>query len=216
MNSALRWLQRVDRAPLTRMYIVAPPAHTTCHFLLPKSPGGERRWGRSSRQLLLALRTTHRSRWKDGRFAVEMRTRMRLAWTQRAWTVQTQWLHWNQARSLDERGRAVSLRWRNLGRRVRSVIQMSTFWTDSYRSRIYEYEYDLPGTVSFRPLYGRGARLSTGRYAMEGLRMVVPLPAAARSTVATPYRRFHRVGCGLTRCGRLDSLVASRSILPIC
>lgn len=140
----------VYRRPARSYYVPFPSTHI--------SWGGERRWGTSSRQLLLALRGTHRSRWKNERIAVEMRTRMRLAWTQRAWTVQTQWLHWNQARSLDEWGRAVSLRWRNLGQRVRSVIQLSTFWTDSYRSRMYEYEYDLPGTVSFRPLYGKGVR----------------------------------------------------------
>ena len=38
------------------------------------------------------------------------------------------------------------------------TLHVSRFRTDSYASRIYEYEYDLPGAVSIRPLYGTGWR----------------------------------------------------------
>jgi len=38
------------------------------------------------------------------------------------------------------------------------VLHVSRFRTDSYATRIYEYEADLPGTVSIRPLYGSGWR----------------------------------------------------------
>ena len=38
------------------------------------------------------------------------------------------------------------------------VLHISRFRTDSYATRIYEYEADLPGTVTIRPLYGSGWR----------------------------------------------------------
>ena len=38
------------------------------------------------------------------------------------------------------------------------VLHLSRFFTQSYDARIYEYERDLPGSVSIRPLYGNGWR----------------------------------------------------------
>ena len=48
--------------------------------------------------------------------------------------------------------------------RVRLISQLTvsarwiTFDTDSYDSRIYEFENDLPGVLTIRPLYGKGNR----------------------------------------------------------
>ncbi len=55
-----------------------------------------------------------------------------------------------------EMGGLGSMRFRDLWRSVRYVLHLSRFLTDSYAARIYEYEYDLPGAVSIRPLYGQG------------------------------------------------------------
>jgi len=51
-------------------------------------------------------------------------------------------------------------------RAVNITLHCTRFRTDSYGSRLYEYEYDLPGMVSVRPLYGKGWR----GYALVGLK----------------------------------------------
>lgn len=38
------------------------------------------------------------------------------------------------------------------------ALLVSRFRTASYRTRVYEYEWDLPGTISVRPLFGSGWR----------------------------------------------------------
>ena len=78
-----------------------------------------------------------------------------------------------------ETGGMVSLRGRQQGRRFSAVLHLSRFLTPSYATRVYEFEYDLPGAVSIRPLYGdgwrayillgwrcRGLRI-TGRYRLQ-------------------------------------------------
>ena len=59
------------------------------------------------------------------------------------------------------------------------TLHASRFRTDSWWTRIYEYEVDLPGAVSIRPLYGTGWRgyalvsvtwrgwVLSGRYRMQ-------------------------------------------------
>ena len=65
------------------------------------------------------------------------------------------WWWWGEIqRSRGEWGALGSARyrWRYL------ALHISRFHTDSYATRIYEHETDLPGTVSIRPLYGSGWR----------------------------------------------------------
>ena len=54
---------------------------------------------------------------------------------------------------------SIALRWRR--RRLRWDTLLSLFRTGAYAARIYEYEPQLPGAASIRPLYGEGARLVT-------------------------------------------------------
>ena len=60
-----------------------------------------------------------------------------------------------------ERGTMASVRWRERRESWSCVFHFSRFRTTSYGTRIYEYEYDLPGAVSIRPLYGSGWRFYT-------------------------------------------------------
>ena len=58
----------------------------------------------------------------------------------------------------EEAGLLGGLLWKGTWRWGYAILHFSGFSTDSYSTRIYEYEYDLPGAVSVRPLYGRGRR----------------------------------------------------------
>ena len=59
------------------------------------------------------------------------------------------------------RGGVMSILWRHRWRRMSAVVHLSRFRTGAYAARIYEYEYDLPGAYSIRPLYGNGWRFYT-------------------------------------------------------
>ena len=61
-------------------------------------------------------------------------------------------------RGRDDRGLALSASWHSMGPTVRQTVHVSRFVTDSYAARISEFEHDLPGTVSIRPLSGNGWR----------------------------------------------------------
>ena len=66
-----------------------------------------------------------------------------------------------------ETGGLAALLWKGRWRLVHLVLHFTRFLTDSYYTRIYEYEYDLPGAVSIRPLYGDGWRC----YALAGVKL---------------------------------------------
>ena len=63
------------------------------------------------------------------------------------------------------------------------ILHLSRFKTESYSTRIYEYEHSLPGSVSLPPLYGDGWRV----YAL--LR-----PRSRGTRIALRYRREWRRG----------------------
>jgi len=65
-----------------------------------------------------------------------------------------------------EYGGLAGLLWKSRWRSWCSVFHLTGFRTASYSTRVYEYEYDLPGAVSIRPHYGSGWRL----YALAGVR----------------------------------------------
>lgn len=65
-----------------------------------------------------------------------------------------------------ELGQLVGILAKGGWRAVHIALHGTRFQTDSYASRLYEYEYDLPGMVSVRPLYGKGWR----GYALMGLK----------------------------------------------
>ncbi len=58
-------------------------------------------------------------------------------------------------------GYSASLLWRKHWRENRVIVQLSRFDTPGYHSAIYEYEYDLPGLVTVRPLFGAGWMVSS-------------------------------------------------------
>ncbi|MBI2503190.1 MAG: hypothetical protein HYW07_08135 [Candidatus Latescibacteria bacterium] len=57
-----------------------------------------------------------------------------------------------------EQGRLFSWRASGNWHQLEWTCHLSHFHTSSYASRIYEYERDLPGALSIRPLYGKGWR----------------------------------------------------------
>jgi hypothetical protein len=61
-------------------------------------------------------------------------------------------------RAGDQRGHLYSWRAAGQWRRLKWTCHLSRFRTSAYASRLYEYEYELPGALSIRPLYGRGWR----------------------------------------------------------
>ena len=83
--------------------------------------------------------------------------RLRLDLERGNWTLQAQGLRLFIADRRDEWERALALRWRLRQAWGSATLHGSQFHTHSYASRLYEY--DVPGTVSVRPLYGEGWRL---------------------------------------------------------
>ena len=69
------------------------------------------------------------------------------------------------------RGAALGLGSRRRTPRGEWSLQATRYRTGGYAARIYEYERDLPGSVSIRPLYGDGWRVC----ALGGLRLDGPL-----------------------------------------
>lgn len=69
-----------------------------------------------------------------------------------------------EGRRLQGKGKAAAwgrlFSWRAAGQwqRLEWTCHLSRFHTSAYASRLYEYEYDLPGALSIRPLYGKGWR----------------------------------------------------------
>jgi len=55
-------------------------------------------------------------------------------------------------------GLAASISLKGKGRGLDYALLLTRFTTDSYGARLYEYEWDLPGTISVRPLFGAGWR----------------------------------------------------------
>lgn len=74
--------------------------------------------------------------------------------------------HLGRSPGEDEGGGVLGMLWKGQGKRGYCVVHFTGFSTESYFSRLYEYEYDLPGAVSIRPLYGRGWR----GYALVGVK----------------------------------------------
>ena len=70
-----------------------------------------------------------------------------------AWRGRGEWVRWHRAERA-EWGLLGSVRFKTRW----LTLHVSRFRTDSYWTRIYEYEVDLPGAVSIRPLYGTGWR----------------------------------------------------------
>ena len=92
-------------------------------------------------------------RWRDGRLHIENYRKGRLDLDRNAW-------RWRvEAQRLVGNGQ---VEWGWLGSARLKVgwlsLHLSGFRTDSYSTRVYEYEVDLPGAVSIRPLFGSGWR----------------------------------------------------------
>ena len=95
----------------------------------------------------------HRPRWQDGQLRAERYQKWRLNLDYAAW-------RWRgDVQRLLGDGRS---EWGLLGSARYKArwfsIHLSRFRTASYATRLYEYEIDLPGSVSIRPLYGSGWR----------------------------------------------------------
>jgi hypothetical protein len=120
--------------------------------------GGHWRWQNGRLQGRLLWQERFRPRWAGGRLQQERTRRGRFDIEYGPWSLQGQRLWLGRSAKAGEWGSALALRGRWQVPRGRFVAHGSYFATDSYASRLYEYEYDLPGSVSIRPLYGRGWR----------------------------------------------------------
>ena len=119
-------------------------------------------------QLLYEERT--RPRWRAGERVFEHRGRGRLGVEFRdrdgiQARLRLEGCHLRRGDGVEERGGLLSLLWQRRRQSSSYTFHLSRFLSHSYRSRIYEFEYHLPGTMSIRPLYGDGWRL----YAMGGV-----------------------------------------------
>ncbi len=139
--------------------------------------GGEGRWRVGIGRVRIVLRGVRRPAWADGALRAEYRLRGYVEAECGQWTAQSQLVHWRRRGTPVEWGRALSLRWRMQRRAWRGHIHASAFLSDSFASRLYEYEYDVPGTVTIRTLYGRGERV----YALVSRRW-------GRANIAVRYR----------------------------
>ena len=120
--------------------------------------GGHWRWQNGRWQGRLLWQERFRPDWEGGRLQQERTRRGRFDIEYGPWLLQGQQLRLGRSAKADEWGSALALRGRWQVTRGSVVAHGSYFATDSYASRLYEYEYDLPGSVSIRPLYGRGWR----------------------------------------------------------
>lgn len=155
---ALRVYADIYRRP-QRSYFL--PAATT-HLVW----GGDVNWRVGIGRVRMAVRGARQPTWGDGQMRTEHRVRGHVDVERGMWAVQGQMAHWRSRGASAEWGQALSLRWRVQQRAWHGLIHASAFLSDSYDSRLYEYEYDVPGAVTIRPLYGSGERV----YALVGRR----------------------------------------------
>ncbi len=132
-------------------------------YLLPVAAeyatwGGHWRWRIRGWQGRLLWQERSRPRWQLERLWQDRTRRGRFDVERGRWSLQGQQLRLWRSGGGREWGRALTLRGRWQQPWGRLVAHGSLFATDSHASRLYEYEYDLPGAVSIRPLYGRGWR----------------------------------------------------------
>ena len=131
----------------------------------------ETRVGRQAR-LDAHLQTVERLKWSSGGRERDHTRRFRLDLHLRGAKLRVEGRQ-NKGLSSD-RGGLVSALWRYRGRHLSGVVHLSRFHTGAYAARIYEYEYDLPGAYSIRPLYGNGWRIYTRTgFAWGSLRIVL-------------------------------------------
>ena len=108
-------------------------------------------WSQGSQVFPVTERARVRGRWSPGDLRLEARL--------------------EGVRSRGERGAALGLGSRRRTPRGEWSIQATRYRTGGYSARVYEYEHDLPGSVSIRPLYGDGWRVC----ALAGVRLDGPL-----------------------------------------
>lgn len=120
--------------------------------------GGHWRWRMGAWRGRLLWQERLRPRWGGEHLERDHTRRGKFDIERGNWLLQGQRLYLGRRGRSDEWGSTWALRGRWQGPRKHLVIHGSYFATDSYASRLYEYEYDVPGTVSIRPLYGEGWR----------------------------------------------------------
>jgi len=120
--------------------------------------GGHWRWQTKNWRGRVLWQGRSRPRWSAERLWLDRTRRGRLDIERGVWAIQGQGLYLRTGEGRGEWGRSLALRGRWQRPWGHFVLHGSGFAVVSYASRLYEYEYDLPGAVSIRPLYGRGGR----------------------------------------------------------
>ncbi len=180
------WEAYVERARRPERTYYVPRASTYTGW------GGKVAWSVGASTMRLFASGRRRPYARDEQIVSERRDRLRLEWRRSDWMGQGQFVRWTRRGDRAEWGRLFGVRWQRLRNLSRQVVQLSVFHTGSYRSRLYEYEYDLPGAVSIRALYGRGARLM-----VLGHRRCKQLNVAVRYRLQRDVRWHHFAGCSL-------------------
>ena len=153
----VRWRLFADRYRRPR------PAHGANTPMSSSTSGGSVR-SRLSERWHLVTHVQQRRRLRSGRaphdFSLGLRVDAIREAARVSSTVQlrTEWKRVRVQSEAAQHGVNISLRWRRKQNAHDYVLHLSRFMTESYDSRIYEYERDLPGAVSIRPLYGNGWR----------------------------------------------------------
>jgi hypothetical protein len=133
-----------------------------------------------------AFQQKRTSRWSEGRLrgVRSRRARLETEWGRdRTWRLRLEARHVAVGEG-DRMGLLLSARWRHQGRRLRCTAHGTRFLIPTYDTRIYEYEYEVPGAVTIRGLYGDGWRA----YGLLGLR-AGPLEAYLRVRCEDADRR---------------------------
>ncbi|NKB67970.1 MAG: hypothetical protein GKR89_12995 [Candidatus Latescibacteria bacterium] len=119
----------------------------------------KRRW-----RLQLAYQDRHRARWLNRRAISQRDQRLRLDLQRQTQPLRLQWRLEGRAVQTTveapEYGLLLSGQGTYQHATTQLTLHLSRYRTASYQSRIYEFERSLPGSLSLRPLYGRGWRFN--------------------------------------------------------
>ena len=166
-NGRFKWRLALDQHRKPQAEYSSPLPSETLRW----SGEVETRVGRQAR-FEVRMQTNERRRWSTAGRQRDHTRRLRLDLHLRGAKLRVEGRQ--NGGSNSDRGGLASVLWRHRWRHLRGAVHLSRFRTDAYAARIYEYEYDLPGSYSIRPLYGNGWRIyvRTG-FTWRGLQLML-------------------------------------------
>ena len=144
-NGRFKWRLALDQHRKPQAEYSSPLPSETLRW----SGEVETRVGRQAR-FEVRMQTNERRRWSTAGRQRDHTRRLRLDLHLRGAKLRVEGRQ--NGGSNSDRGGLASVLWRHRWRHLRGAVHLSRFRTDAYAARIYEYEYDLPGSYSIRPL----------------------------------------------------------------